>query len=878
MIADLLGVPRRDREQFQSWSDQLAQVVFAAESRVRTDPTSPSKRPSRFTTYFSELVDERRRRPGDDLVTAMVRASDAGGPSAQELVGACTLLLFAGHETTTGLLANAMSVLLGDDTARRELEQAPDLWPSAVDELLRFEGPAKVMARKASCDRTWHGAEIKARDTVFLVILAANRDPAIFPEPDRFDIRRDPNPHFGFGWGLHHCLGAVLARLETRIALRRLFERFPHLHRDRHGSLGRRCHRPRRVIRPGRRCDDAPRSCGNRPPDVRERTRIGAYLDWLDRSRSLSFDTYDDLWTWSTTDLDGFWRSIWEFAAIEPTPSDGPAFSGAMPDTQWFEHSVVNYASHALRPQHDGIAVISRSQTRDAVELTYDELRDLVARARAGLRRLGVARGDRVAAYLPNTHEAVVAMLAAASLGAVWSSCAPEFGVRAVVDRFGQIEPKVLLAIDGYRYGDRRLDRRTEVSELRAALPSVETTVWLPYLDPDAPAPEGSITLERVARRARAARLRPGAVRASALRAVLVGHDGAAETDRARPRRDAPGALQVPRPAPRHRAGRPVLLVHHDRLDDVEPARVRPARGRDGRVVRRRSRPRPISARCGGWPPTSGITFVRRQRAIPDGVPAGGPRSRFDGGSHAIATVGSTGAPLPADGFRWVYEQLGHDVVLASISGGTDMCTAFVGSVPLEPVVAGEISCRCLGAKVEAFDDTGRSVVGEQGELVITAPMPSMPVGFWGDDDGSRRRAAYFDAYPGVWRHGDWITITDRGSCVISGRSDATLNRGGVRLGTAELYDVVESLPEIADSLVVHLEDDGGGSGDLLLFVQLAPGVALDDGLRGRLAARLRTRSLAAPRSRRRDRGGGDPADAHRQAARGPGEAHPPRR
>jgi acetoacetyl-CoA synthetase len=211
------------------------------------------------------------------------------------------------------------------------------------------------------------------------------------------------------------------------------------------------------------------------------------------------------------------------------------------------------------------------------------------------------------------------------------------------------------------------------------------------------------------------------------------------------------------------------------------------------------------------------------------------------GDLHAIATVGSTGAPLPADGFRWVYEQLGHDVVVASISGGTDMCTAFVGSVPLEPVVAGEISCRCLGAKVEAFDDAGRSVVGEQGELVITAPMPSMPVGFWGDDDGSRRRAAYFDAYPGVWRHGDWITITDRGSCVISGRSDATLNRGGVRLGTAELYDVVESLPEIADSLVVHIEDDSGGAGDLLLFVQLAPGVALDDGLRGRLAARLRT-------------------------------------
>jgi acetoacetyl-CoA synthetase len=213
-------------------------------------------------------------------------------------------------------------------------------------------------------------------------------------------------------------------------------------------------------------------------------------------------------------------------------------------------------------------------------------------------------------------------------------------------------------------------------------------------------------------------------------------------------------------------------------------------------------------------------------------------RSRDDLG--AIRTVGSTGAPLRAEGFRWVDEQLGREVVVASISGGTDVCTAFVASVPLEPVVAGEISCRCLGARVEAFDEEGRAVVGEQGELVLTAPMPSMPVGFWGDGDGHRFRAAYFDSFPGVWRHGDWITVTERGTCVISGRSDATLNRGGVRIGTAEVYEVVESLPEIADSLVVHMEDSDGGPGRLLLFVQLVPDARLDDDLRARLAARLR--------------------------------------
>jgi acetoacetyl-CoA synthetase len=465
-------------------------------------------------------------------------------------------------------------------------------------------------------------------------------------------------------------------------------------------------------------------------------------------------------------------------------------------------------------------------------------LREQVARAAAGLRRLGVQRGDRVAAYLPNTPEALVAMLATAALGAVWSSCAPEFGVRAVVDRFGQIEPKVLLVVDGYRYGDRVIPRDSEVAALRSALPSVEASVVLPYLEADASPPTGAIGW-----------------------AELVSERGPLDFE------------PVPFEHPLYvlfssgTTGLPKAIVHGHGGILLEHAKYLALHHDIG------ASDRFFWFTTTGWMMWnllvsgllvgSTIVLFDGDPASPDlgalwtlaaetGITSFGAsapylmacrRAQLDlrsvGDLGAIHTVGSTGAPLPAEGFRWVYEQLGPDVVVASISGGTDVCTAFVGSVPLEPVVAGEISCRCLGAKVEAFDEAGNAVTGEQGELVLSAPMPSMPVGFWGDD-GSRYRAAYFDSYPGVWRHGDWITVTDRGTCIISGRSDATLNRGGVRIGTAELYEVVESLPEIADSLVVHLEDSGGGPGDLILFVQLAPGARLDGELRARLAAHLR--------------------------------------
>jgi acetoacetyl-CoA synthetase len=592
----------------------------------------------------------------------------------------------------------------------------------------------------------------------------------------------------------------------------------------------------------------APELLWSPPADARERTRLGRYIARLESERGLAFADYDALWRWSVNDPGAFWQSIWDHFEVRSAAPTGPALADAsMPGARWFPGARLSYAEHALalpgRAPGD-VVVVAHSQTRGPMELTADELRDVVGRCRAGLERLGVRRGDRVAALLPNIPETLIAFLATASLGAVWSSCAPEFGTRAVVDRFAQIAPVVLLTIDGYRYGDRDVDRAAEVAEIRAALPSVRQTVVVPYL--------------------RAASQATAAIPGSAAWSSLV---SASAPLRFEPVAfDHPlyvlyssGTTGLPKPIVHGHGG--ILLEHAKALGlhtDLGPtdrfcwftttgwmmwnylvsglvvgATVvlfdgNPAWPDLGTLWRLASETRVTY--LGLSAPF--LMACRAAGLVPGTDPA------LDLG--ALRGVGSTGAPLPAAGFRWVRDAVSDAIPVGSLSGGTDLCTGFVGPSPLVPVWAGEISCRMLGAKVEAFDEAGRSVVGRQGELVITAPMPSMPVGFWGDTDGSRLRAAYFDTYPGAWRHGDWLTITDRGTCLITGRSDATLNRGGVRLGTAEFYAVVESLPEIADSLVVHLEDAGGGPGELLLFVALQDGARLDDPLRARVAAALR--------------------------------------
>ena len=542
---------------------------------------------------------------------------------------------------------------------------------------------------------------------------------------------------------------------------------------------------------------------------------------------SVGIGDHAALHRWSVTDLDGFWSAVVEHLGVEfTTPPTAVLGRREMPGAQWFPGAELNYAAHALR-EADGVAVVAYSQTRDVIELTWDELRDQVARARAGLVRLGVRRGDRVVAYLPNIPETLVAFLATASLGAVWASCAPEFGARAVIDRFAQVGSTVLLAAPGYTYGATPVDRRAEVAALRAGLPTVRHVVAVPGDLPDAttwdellaepagpaydPVPfdhplyvlfssgttgkpkaivhgHGGITVEHLKNHALSWDLGPGdrilwfSTTAWMMWNALVS-----------------GLL----------CGASVVLV------DGNP--VFPDVGWQWRIAQE------TGATLMGASP--GFLMACRAEGY---VPPPLPRLR---------QLGAAGSPLPPEGYRWVAEHL--DGVLLNVgSGGTDVCTGIVQGSPWQPTVPGEIAGPALGVAAAAFDEDGKPVVGELGELVITEPMPSMPVGFWGDPDGSRYRSSYFDVWPGVWRHGDWVRFSESGSCVIAGRSDATLNRSGVRLGPAEFYAVVEELPGIVDSLVVHLEDPAGGNGELLLFVQLAEGAGLDE---VRIARELRT-------------------------------------
>ncbi|MDQ2674305.1 MAG: acetoacetate--CoA ligase [Chloroflexota bacterium] len=573
-------------------------------------------------------------------------------------------------------------------------------------------------------------------------------------------------------------------------------------------------------------------------PDVRERTRVGAYLRWLEAERGLRFDDYDSLLRWSIDDLGAFWDSIWDHFAVGENPGTA-LVDDRMPGARWFPDARLNWAEHCLRLQgraDDDVVIVARSQSRDRIVLTAAQLRDEVARVRAGLLRLGVRRGDRIAAYLPNVPEAAVALLATASIGAVWSSCAPEFGTRSVVDRWSQIEPSVLLTIDGYRYGEREVDRVEEVAAIREALPSLRHTVVLPYLRATSDVPDATAWDEL---RAEPAELAFEPLPFAHPLFVLY----------------SSGTTGLPKPIVHGHGG--ILLehlkihaLHHD-LGSADRFFWFSTTGWmmwnylvsglavDATIVLYDGSPaHPDIGFLWRMAAEEGVTYFGTSAPYLMACRKEGLRPGEIADLSRLRGIGSTGAPLPVDGFRYVYEAISASVHLQSVSGGTDVCTAFVGASPLVPVWEGELSCRHLGCAVEAFSPDGQPLVGEQGELVITRPMPSMPVAFWDDPDGSRYRAAYFEEFPGVWRHGDWITFTERGSCVISGRSDATLNRGGVRIGTAEFYAVVESIPEVADALVVHLDE---GDDRLLLFLALRDEAELTDELRAAILAELRT-------------------------------------
>jgi acetoacetyl-CoA synthetase len=564
----------------------------------------------------------------------------------------------------------------------------------------------------------------------------------------------------------------------------------------------------------------------------RERATITRYARWLEETRDLHLPGYHDLWRWSVEDIEGFWASIWEFFSVEASqPYERVLGRREMPGAEWFPGARLSYARHVFRGRDDDdVAMRHASEHRELAEWTWGELRSHTARIAAGLRALGVGEGDRVAAYMPNIPETVAAFLACASIGATWSSAAPEFGARSVVDRFAQIEPKVLLAIDGYRYGGKDYDRREIVDGIAGEIASLERVVRLGYLD-------------------------GGGWEDGFLQ------DG--ELDFAELPFDHPlwvlyssGTTGLPKPIVHGQGG--ILIEHLKKLnlhvDGQEGDRLFWFTTTGWMMW---------NFLVGGLLTPASIVLYDGNPGTPDmsvlwdlaaraGITCFGTSASYiaacmksevepgDGRDlSALQSVGSTGSPLSPEGFQWVYDHIGRDTWLFSTSGGTDMCTAFVGGVPTLPVHLGELQAPSLGAKVEAFDEEGNSLVGEVGELVISEPMPSMPIFFWGDEDGSRLREAYFDMYPGVWRHGDWIEITERGTAIISGRSDSTINRGGVRMGTSEIYRAVLALDEVVDALVVDVPR-AGTDGWMPLFVVLRDGAELDDDLIGRIRTRIR--------------------------------------
>ncbi len=580
-------------------------------------------------------------------------------------------------------------------------------------------------------------------------------------------------------------------------------------------------------------------------PDVVARSRMAAFRSWLAAQRGVIVADYDALWHWSVGDLAGFWGAFAEYAGVRfHTAPQRVLTDESMPGTRWFPGATLNYAEHALAPGpgkgDDDPAVIFRREDGVRDELSFGLLRQRVAAARSALASLGVRPGDRVVALVPNSPDTLVAFLATASLGAIWSSCSPDFGTRAITDRFTQLAPAVLIAVDGYLYGGKRFDIRSTVDELRDQLPSLRATVLVPYLDSHA-------TLDATVR----------------WDDLLAAHCDASL---------AFEAVNFDHPLwvlySSGTTGLPKGIVHGHGgiiLEHLKALALQADLGTGQRffwftttgwmmwnylisgllvastvVLYDGSPGYPDLGRLWRLAAEEQVSYFGTSAPFIQSCRKAGllPGAELD--LTALRAVGSTGAPLSPEGFHWIASEIGSGVQVCSVSGGTDLCTAFLCAAPDLPVWEGEISCHALGASVVALDEAGRELTDEVGELVITKPMPSMPVCFWNDPDGTRLREAYFELYPGLWRHGDWIKITPRGSSVIYGRSDATLNRGGVRMGTAEFYAVVEGADDVLDSLVIDTSGAGADEGELLCFLVLAAGVSLAD-VEPRLRAALRT-------------------------------------
>ncbi|HET7484137.1 MAG TPA: acetoacetate--CoA ligase [Solirubrobacterales bacterium] len=595
----------------------------------------------------------------------------------------------------------------------------------------------------------------------------------------------------------------------------------------------------------------APEKLWEPSAELVERSRLREYMRWLKAERGLNLGTYEELWRWSVSDLEVFWGSIWDFFGVQADGGYERVLGNrTMPGAEWFVGTSLNYAEHVFAGKDDTeAAILYASELRELGELSWGELRAQVAAAAAGLRALGVECGDRVVAYMPNIPEAIVAFLATASLGAIWSSCSPDFGPASVIDRFAQIEPKVLFAVDGYRYGGKNFDRRETIAQLQGAMPSLARTVVLPYLDPD-PNLSG--------------------LRDATRWDELVAPGEGADLTFERVPFDHPlwvlyssGTTGLPKAIVQSQGG--ILLEHLKKLHlhvDAHPGDrlfwftttgwmmwnflVSGLLTRAAIVLYDGNPGHPDMGVLWDLAERAGVTMFGTSASYIAACMKAGAEPGAGRDLSRLKAVGSTGSPLSPEGFDWIYEHLGADTWLFSTSGGTDLCTAFVGGVALLPVYRGELQGRALGAAVEAWDEGGNAVIDAVGELVVTEPMPSMPVCFWGDDaKQSRYRASYFKTYPGVWRHGDWIEITSRGTAVIYGRSDSTINRSGIRMGTSEIYRAVLGLDEIVDALVVDIPRPGT-EGWMPLFVVLREGAELNDELRREIAKRVR--SQCSPR------------------------------